>query len=295
MYIPNDSQKKVITMKPASNNFTYIFPIITLVLGILLNRGWDYYNARSKSDKIGKRWIAELRFLETPISQQIDALDTYVQNQTEATFEIQSIAIYSSLDGSIFKTLDKSELLRYLELKKNCYAEAVKVSNSTHGYINILTHTYEALKDKFEDYLNATSNITTSFSKNLSALRIAYADYGVAIEKKNPGKDPIKINPDFAHLTNLMSIHILPKMQTGDYNPFEMDQNFFAPFLKILSNIRLDDDSRTLTTFTSACLTDIAGLRMERQYLRINFTTISDRYKESLSELDNVVANLENK
>lgn len=293
MYIPEDSPKKVITMKPTSSNFTYIFPIITLVLGIFLNKLWDYSSARSKSSKVGKRWIAELRFLETPINQQIDALDAYLRSQTDSTFEIQEPAIYASLDCEIFKTLDKSELLRYLEIKKTNYAEAVKTSNSTHGYINILMHTYESLKEKFEAYLSESSNLTRSFSNNLGALRMAYADYGVELEKKNGGQDPVSVHSEFAQLTTLMGTHIVPLMQSGEYNPFEMQQNFFGPFLMILSSLRLDDDAKPLTKLTSSCLTDIAGLRMERRYLEENFTIILDRYRRSLSELSTVVDNLE--
>jgi len=272
----------------------YLLPIFTLLLGIAINKTLDYWSDKKKIKKAGKRWIGEIRCLETPMKTQIEVLEAFLITHSKETFETPKLAIYSILNCEIFKSLDKGELLKYIKFnKKSDYKEIVKASNTIHGYINIITNLYETLKVVFENYKSDASNYVNSMNNNLQLLLREFADYGVLLEKEL-GTDPVN-DSRLRPILDLISKHIQPKRQTGDYNVFELENVFFIPLLSILSHLRLDERTRNLSVYTSNCLNDIKGIRMEKKYLTDNMTYIIDSYKKQLKDIENIINIIESK
>lgn len=297
--IPSDLNglSKVVVMNNNEDNLwvSIGLPIFTLLLGIAIPLVIEWLSKRRKSKKVLKRWVAELRCLESPIQKQIEANEKFISEQSEQTFEISAPTIFSVLDCNIFQTMDKGEFLQAIEsVKKIDYKEAVRISNSTHGYINILTNTYGVLWDKFQKYLDETSSYVSIFNDHFDDLLKAYADYGVELEKE-AGKDPYATNLAFRQITDLFYAHVMPKMQTGDYNPFELDSVFFQPLMIALSVLRLDERITPMKQNASKCVRAIKLIRMERSYVAINMQNIADKYKEQLKELPLVLLPLEKK
>ena len=294
--IDNKCSLKIILVKEdkSVDFFKYILPIFTLILGIGINKGLDYWSDRKKIKKVGKRWIAEIRCFESPIIMQIGVLEDYLKLHSKDTFETYNLPIYSILNCEVFKSLDKGDLLKYIELtKKTDYKEVVKSSNTIHGYISILSYLYETLKSDFDSYKSETNRFVNSINDNLQDLLREFADYGVLLEKEL-ASDPIS-NTRFKLISDLISKHILPKRQTGNYDVFELENVFFMPLLAILADLRLDERTKPLANYTSNCLNDIKGIRLEKQYMTENLTIIIAGYKKQLGELETIINTIENK
>lgn len=295
--VPMESKhpSKIVVMNNNDDNLWVLIglPIFTLLLGIAIPLIIELLSKRRKSRKVLKRWVAELRCLESPIQKQIDSNEKFVREQSEKTFEIHSPTIYSILDCNIFQTMDKGELLQAIEsIKKINYREAVKISNSTHGYINILTSTYYTLKDKFQRYLDEASSYISMFNDHFDDLLKAYADYGVELERET-GQDPYITNATFKQITDLFSTHVLSKMETCDYNPFDLDTVFFRPLMYALSEIRFDERITPMKQHASKCVRAIKAIRMERRYVAINMQNVAEKYKVQLKDLTDIVQPLE--
>lgn len=285
---------KIFVQQPPSGTdyFKYIFPILTLALGIGINKLLDYLTERNRIKKVGERWVAEIRYLQKPISNQIEALEKFLVEHKEERFVIPEMNIYSGLDCEIFKSLDKSDLLKFLEKnKRKNYKDAVLSSNKIHGYISILTSHYESLRSKFDEYLNGISTHTSSLTQNLQSLMKAFGTYGVALEKELNG-DPID-DPRYQPILNLFNSQIMSYMDDGNFDIYKLESDFFIPLIQILGLLRHDERISQLSEYTSNCLNFIKGIKMEKRYLTENFETIKSYYKERLIELENVVKELE--
>ena len=138
--IINKKEPIVIKLESSQNsdNFKYIFPIITLLLGISLNKFFEHRNKRRNTKKTGKRWLAELRILNEPLEKHIIDIDKYLEVQNKGFFAIHSPTVFTTLDCEVFNSLDKTELVEYLEyFKKNKYEVAIKHSNKINGFMDI--------------------------------------------------------------------------------------------------------------------------------------------------------------
>lgn len=91
----------------------YLFPILTLLLGIIIKEMIDKWSNTKKIKKSGTRWTAELRSLEEPIRNQIKSLNSFIAEHNEESFKIPKLNIYPALNGEVFKSLDKDDLIKY--------------------------------------------------------------------------------------------------------------------------------------------------------------------------------------
>jgi hypothetical protein len=283
------SIKVILAKEPSSpDNFKYIFPILTLLLGIGINKALDYFKDRKRIRRSGERWVAEIRSLEIPIKSQIASLQSFKTEIEKEKFQVPEMEIYPILNGEIFKSLDKADLIKYIEsFKGNKYDDAVLASNRVHGYVNILASHHDALKAKLDDFLKNTSAHTTSFSRHLQALMRAFGNYGVALEEEL-NQDPIN-NPRYQPIYQLFNQHIIPFMSSGEYDVYALERDFFIPLIQILGHLRLDKKMNDMADAVSACLAEIKGMKMEKGYLTENVKTLITRYENDLNELPSVV------
>ena len=290
--IINNGKTKVVLLKEKNSTdfLRYIIPILTLFLGVGLNKLLDSYSEKKKIKKSGRRWIAEIRSLKKPLENQIEELEKFLVEHQKENFITPIITTYSSLSGESFKSLDKGEFIKYIELtKKSDFQEVIKISNKTHGYISVLSSLFEVLKDKFNAYLPRASIHVTSLSSNLQSLLRAFTD-GVLIKKEI---EQYHVDGSYRLIANLFSTQIFSKRDNGDYNPYELETNFLMPLLKILDQLRKDERMTKLIKYSSKCLNDIKGIKMEKRYMSENLTFIIDRYKTQLNSLDEIIADCE--
>jgi hypothetical protein len=277
------------SIKP--NIFKDILPILTLLLGIFLNRGIDYFKDRKDLKKIGNRWKAELNCLELPINKQVDYLNEFLLEHKKETFKIPDFYMIPSLDCEIFKTLDKADFIKYLEkFNSEDYENSIKLSNKVNSFTTTLKYNFDNLKLKFDEYLSGTSSHTTNLTSNLQELCKAFANYGVLLEKEIQA-DPIN-DVRYKPIYDLFESEIIPKMETGDYNIYELEKKFFNPLKSVVADLRLDDKINEIAKYSSNCVSCIKGIKMEKHYLSENLATLIKRYIEYGTQLKEILAEL---
>ncbi|PKH49535.1 hypothetical protein CXF68_01995 [Tenacibaculum sp. Bg11-29] len=289
--ISKDNLTKVVMVKEKTKVdwLKYLLPILTLLLGIWVKGIIEKRSDKKKIIKSGERWIAELRSLEEPIKKQIQSLDEYSEELKKEDFKIRNLELYSSLSGEVFKSLDKNELIIYIELnnKKKVFEEIVKISNSTNGYVSILEHLYETLREKFNRYLSGTSKHTTSLSLSLQEFSSAFKDYGVELEKES-NSDPLN-DPRYIPIADLHSAQIMPYLRAGNFNPFVLRREFFLPLVEIMAHLRLDPRTKGIASAMTKGLNAIKGIELEKDYMSKNLESIIKQYKGQLTELEKLI------
>lgn len=284
----NDVRIYIKENEEKTNTFKDILPILTLLLGIFINRSIDCVTERKKIKKNGERWNAELNSLELPIKRQIELLEEFLIEHNKEKFEIPKLVISQALNCESFGPLDKTELIKYFEkFKSKNYSESVSASNKINSFIGILKNHYENLKKKFEEYLSGFSNHTSNLNVNLQLLMKSFAEYGVLLEAELNG-DPIN-DPRYRPIFDLFKSEIIPYMEEGNYDIYVLEQKFFKPLLEILSKLRMDERINPMTDYTRNCLNFIKGIKMEKKYLSDNFSTLIERYKEEEKELTEII------
>lgn len=283
----------MINEKSKFDFFNYLLPIFTLLLGIWIKEELDKRSNKRKIKKSGERWVAELRSLKEPLNQQIVVLKEFLIEHERENYSIPKISLFTSLDGEVFKSLDKNELIKYVEMKnrKSDFNEIVKITNRTHGYISIVVHLHETFKDKFNKYLAEISSYTDALTRSLQSFNLAFAKYGVEIETE------INSNPEgdarYKPIADLYSAQFAPHLEDGKFNPFELKRDFFTPLLEFLSRLRLDPRTLPISIASSEALNSIKGIQMEKKYLSDNLKILIERYQKQSDTLDDIVNKIE--
>ncbi|WP_396142229.1 hypothetical protein [Flavobacterium sp.] len=305
---PNKNTKIILVKEKNETDYPkYLLPIFTLLLGILINKLLDKYTDRIKIKKAGERWIVELRSTEEPIKAQIESLETFIELLSNQENEHPTLSIFTAINGEVFKSLDKNDLIKYIEqknekkwyqlplyrediLKREEYKKIVEISNKTHGHISILVHQFEMIKEKWDSYLTGTSTHTTAFTKDLQIFNKETTIYSVSLEKEGANMDT---DSRFKPLFDLYMAYIYPHRETGKYNPLILETHYFLPIIKFLTPLRLDERTIPLASAATSCLNDIAGIKMEKTYMIENANTLIRRYKEQLEDLNPLINEIE--
>lgn len=273
---------------------TVIFPIITLILGVLLDKLIDKYSYRKKIIKAGKRWIAEIQSLDPSFDLQINSLTRYKEELKDEEFNIPKPQLYSSLNGEVFKSLDKNELVEYIGIKNKKIEEGkhILISTHTNGYISQLTSIYDDIYKKFNTFVSQNSNWTSSLSLNIQKFNNAFSHFSVELESRMGDREVLE-DPIFTPLANLYLQHFAPHLNDGEYNPFKLEVDFFIPMMKYMAdNYKKEKIAIPLTDAMTGCLIDIKALRMERRYIKENIDQTIGFYRKLKEELPEIVSNI---
>lgn len=292
---PLETVKVFIKDEPTKSNwFKDILPILTLLLGIFINRGIDFFATRKRTKKHGERWIAELNSLTDPITKQVEYLSAFKQEHDKEKFDIPKLNVVSILDGESFNSLDKSELIKFLEkFRHNKYEQAIRLSNRVNIFISILKNHLKNLHLKFDDYLKGTSLHTTNLSKHLQDFLQRFAYYGVQLEKELNG-DPLN-DPRYKPIFDLVNAEIYPYMTQGNYDIYKLENSFLVPMFQVLGQNRLDERIFPMAESVRGCINCIKGIKMEKRYFSDNLQTIIERYTEEQGQLKEILEDLSKK
>ncbi len=308
--VPIDSKKdtNIILVKQdiTGTDWTkYALPILTLFLGIGINRLIDWISKRNATIRNGERWVVELRSTEVPLSQQMTDLIAFKDSLSFTEFVIPEIKAMTNLNGDVFKSLDKNEFIKYIEIKntkplhkrifdskeekEKAYKKVVSISNYTHGHIAIMEHQHNLISEKFKSYTIGTSGHVQSFNNHLQEFLREYGMYNL-----NHEKEGVNIFEDkrTAPLSVLYIAQIVPHIEDGTYNPFKLRDDFFIPSIRHLANYRFEEKTLSLAKSITACLNDIAGIKMEVEYMTKNTNIILERYSELLTSLPDVIRDI---
>lgn len=307
-----------------------LIPIFSLLLGVFIAQVIDVLKGRKRVKVVGRRWIAEIRSLETPLKTQRKNLVEILEFEKKMEYSYIPLQIISTLKCEIFLTLDKSDLLKFIERKERfvhrlftnidrrrlffgrinfrrlCilrlylskrsernFKNAVKKSNMVHGFVSVTINLYETIIDEHKKYMEQSSDRQSKVNKSFQDLNLAFTQYGVSLIRKS-GNNKLPLDHPFAKAHALFAEKINGNRESGKFDMFELEQSFFVPLsAAILELMHSDQEAEEMYTQITNCLNYIMGLKREKQYWIINIEKLLERYTEQIADLKKVVEKIE--
>lgn len=310
--IPIDATKntRVVIVKDISKEdySKYFISLISLLIGFFLNRFYEWWNNKKKVARSGKRWIIELSSLEESIEKQIEALKTLDELLKKDGNAVPNLAVYSILEGEVFKSLSKDDLVNYIQSKNSkpfykapffqskkekldALKYIIKISNRVNGFITRMKSYYEQIAIRHTSFSTEKSAHTTALSKNLQRWMKSFADYGVQLEKDETSNH--LEHPQYKPIADLFLSEIVPHIPDGNFNPDKLKNDFFIPVVKILAAFRNDPRIANIAAIATDCLNDIAAINMELHYIDVNLNKIILHFKELLEDLNPLINDID--
>lgn len=265
----------------------FILPIVMLLLGVGIDRFFIWSSNKKRIVKTGKRWIAELRSLLTPIQRQKDAFNSFIKEycDKEDQYEVSSIALMRSIDGSKFNSLSKEDLYESLENIKgvDCDHEYQKITN----IVSTLEFTYSQFIEQWAEFRRRSSNCIEQYNTTVLKYRtllfdvVAYTD--VHKIKKTDLTELIRLFEE--------TISNPPKA----FNIFKSKDEFIEPSLAIIRSYKSNPNSVELINTLVGCLDCIEAFKSEKIYIKANFETAMGIYDLVVDTTNQVLETLDSK
>lgn len=281
------TQDKTNTIKDI---FNYVSPIITLIIGIFIEKNIESFSRKRRIKRMTQRWRAELLSIKEPLQKQIQVFDLFISKYGDMVYDIPKMQLYSDLKGDNLKYLDKSDLLEYLEMYHK-EQESLKIYHKATGVISILENAYKNIVQKFQDFQTNSSNYIKDFNwglqdfcENLSRLHMC---------QENPDKS-VFTNTDWDYLMSLYNKYIVIHLEDSNFNPFILKEKFFEPTIEIISKHHSDESIIPISNSIRKCMNAVRGLRLEKMYIHKNLLEIKKWYLELLDTIDSISGQMNN-
>jgi len=291
--IKPDTATRVILVKEKNiiDFINYLMTFLAVLFGISIKWFIDRTSNKNRIKTAGNRWLAELRSTEEPIKIQINNLKIFKSEMDTGEQLISKLFIVSTLNGEIFKSLNKDDLTQYVrsKYKKLDFADIIKITNKIHSYISTLSYLYETLRKELNEYRQSISKSTASLNKNFQSLMLAITDYGVSFELED---EILYEDPRYKPILDLLNTQIAP-IWGAEFDPFKLEIDFLNPLVNILGSLRLYDKTRPLLIIINNCLNDIHAIKEKKTYFMEIIKYMSDNYGTQLVNLNSSISDLE--
>lgn len=298
--IPIDTSKntRIVIVKDVSKEdySKYFISLISLLVGFFLNRFYEWWNNRRKITQSGKRWIIELSSLEESIQKQIESLKTLDELLKDDANAVPNLTIYPILEGEVFKSLSKDDLVNYIQSKNtkpffrsrkeklDDFKATIKISNKVNGFITRMKSYYEQIEIRHKSFSTEKSALTNDLSKNLQKWIKAFADYGIQLEK-DEDSNHLEL-PQYKPIADLFLTEIVPYREDGNFKHDKLKNDFFIPVLQTVVLFRADPRIAEISSIATDCLNTIAAIDLELHYIDINLNKIILHFNELLEDLN---------
>ena len=265
--------------KNANAFYTIIFPIITLILGVALDRSAQSFYEKRKMKRNGRRWKSELQSCVKPMQNQIRTLSDFVHQYCEnpQSYEIPNIMIFPTLKGTAFASLNKADLQDYLECKKDSRQDAQERFYKTTSFVMSMEMVYQMLIEAYNRFKESSGNIVESFNTN----QLNYSKLLLATSSAVPE------TLDKDAYDRLRELYDQAFMAHPNINIYEIEDSFINASLTVL----VDYDKKEFQNLNNllidmrAC---VNGLRLEKEYLKENFNTVIEQYENCIGALNEI-------
>lgn len=252
----------------------YLFPIITLLLGVAIDRFLLWINEKKHIEKSGELWLVEIKSLKGALGKQINSLSEFIKSycDKENEFNIPSKPKYEALRCDIFASFSKKDLYDYLCYKNK--KEAVQVFHKINSIISTTRDTYEQQLQCFNKTMESMAMQVELFDVNIQNYRnelLFNESYATCLEN------------DYRTLFALLDSEVMEKMP--EINIFELQESFIEKSLIILNEYDKKQCSELLVILME-CQKNIQALKNEKCYCRDNFNTAIKLYKEVYAHIE---------
>jgi hypothetical protein len=277
---------------PGADWLVAIIPILTLLLGFVLNKAYERWLNREKTKKSGKEWIENMILLKEPLSSQITFLEEFIEENPVDQFTTTDLKYESDLEGEAFKSLNKENLIPYLNLrnKEASYRDNVVLAGKISRIIKSTEHSAKGIVRAYSDLKKNFGEHMVSYNEEFQKFMEKFRIYGVQLERVIGG-DPVQHEP-YRVMLELVSNHIGPVMETGEADLFGLVDSFFMPFAQATTPERQNPIVIEMTNHLSNCMQQIKGMKQEKKVVKELTQKHISSLKKSEEALEKVLVEL---
>lgn len=245
----------------------YLFPIVTLLLGVAIDRFLLRINEKKRIEKSGELWLVEIKALKGSLEKQINSLSEFIKSycDKENEFDIPSIPKFESLKCDIFSSFSKKDLYDFLCIKNK--KESVQVFHKINSIIS-------TTKDTYEQMLECLNKSMESMSKQIEAFDLSLQNYRNELMLNEIYSNCFK--EDYNKLLVLLNSEVLERIP--EINIFELQKSFIDKSLTIINKHDKEQCSNLLLALFEM-QNIIRALKNEKLYLKSNHNTSIILYK----------------
>lgn len=267
-----------------------IIPLFTLILGFILNKWYERWTTTKKSKEIGAQWIEHFIQLKEPLKKQIEKLTEFIPLNDENHFEITDPYLNIRLNCNEFSSLDEKGLIDYLNNGKNKldYRQSIILTGQLKDIVKLIEHNSSSYKAHIKIMTDEVSRHISMINPVLNEFKILVAEYWDYANAEYIEEDPRMVEAIKMH--DLMREHILPNLDSGEFDLFKLSDDFIKPFFTATfidrENPRIENINRLLNSIDM----HIKAIKMEKKYFRIKLEKVLKSYREQLKSVDEMLS-----
>ncbi len=266
-----------------------IIPIITLILGFILNKWYERFTSKKKLKEIGSQWVEYFIQLQEPLRTQVEKLSDYIPLNDENHFGITDPYFSMRLDCQEFSSLDEKGLIHYINSGKNKldYRKSVILAGQLNDVVKLIEHNSKYYKDQISIMTTEVSSHISLINPLLNEFKILVVQYWDFANAEYIESDPRIVSAK--QMYQLMQTHIIPHVDSGEFDLFKIGDEFVKPFFDATyvdrENSRIENINRILNSIDM----HIKAIRMEKKYLRIKLEKVLKSYQEQLISVSGII------
>lgn len=268
-----------------------IIPLLTLILGFVLNKWYDNYTTRKKQKETGSQWIVNFIQLSEPLKNQILSMQKYIPLNDENHFKITNPSFEISLDCDVFRTLDSNSIIPYFNKGKNkiSYKEAIILAGNLKNTIKIIEQNSDEYKKQINVMKHEVSNHISLFNPIFNDFKILVNEYWNYVNEEH-SENAEKIG-EAKKMYDLMMTHVLPYIESGEFDLFKLGNEFIKPFFKATFLDREDQKIQEINRLLNLCDMHIKAIKMEKKYFKIRLEKVLECYQIQLERISEITSN----
>ena len=253
---------------------TYIYPIITLLIGVWIKTVISSRADKRRSKKVVKRWVAELSAQSADIENQIEAFNTFITSYCDNRnrFDIPNIS-YGFINIRNFDALGKEDLYDYLGrlLKKKDQERVDSTYRKITSIISALDSIDTQNRKHIQKFLDRSNTLVEAYDANL-------AQYDKLLRLIPAGYLDI---PDSIVKSLKMRYYTMAE-NMPKINLFDCEDSFVKPSLDILRSKPFPPE---LDETLQNCLNITQGMRNEKAYIKSTLESANAQYRKVLDKI----------
>lgn len=245
------------------------FPILTLVIGIYLNRWIAKSDKRRKDAKSFNDLVTEVELLEEPVRKQSESVRTLIENLEEKQFITPKFSSVLQLNLNRISLLDRLGIVDHLQMVSGSRLIAIKRANALFLGCDGITIRYQQLQEIVNDYVSTSGSQFEQWRAHANEQLRVISTLMVEVERdgRNWADDPLISG----------AIELTKDCLTMDADVLEIKEKVHNPLMHLYAKYRADLRTPELARLNSLALHSIMAIERERFYARSKLEQVRNK------------------
>lgn len=272
----NDSQK--------SDWPKYFIGILGVIVGFILNKSFDFLKEKIDTKKQGIRWNMEIYSFQNAISNQIGKLEAFMEDVNSKFPYNSPLNVSVRLNGSVFETLDRTMLFKYLSNKIGDTKKANEIYSDFDANLSAVRETFKYTQSTFSESKQNVSKCFEEYNLVTQKLRTSLNNLKVKVLDKSINYSEESFKKLSKIYTNYSKV-----LGEGSIPFFNLKDDYIEPMKALLYDFESIPEIANVMTCLIESLDSIEHLKAEKGYYISNLSSLTELFKEHEKDFNKVV------